>query len=174
MKIVYFQLPMAAICLAVIGCGPTEIKNKSNVPITSEKDHGHTHAEGDAEHDHGHSHADAPHGGTLFDWGGGAFHAEFTVDHEKQEATVYILAGDAKTPAPIKSDKLQLTIEDPVTELELLPVPLDGEKDGMCSRFVGKHETIAIVKEFAGTVSGVVVDTPYTGDFKELPHGHEH
>jgi hypothetical protein len=171
MKSAYFQFSMVAICLVMLGCGPT---TADKLPSTAAKnDHG-SHAEGEADHDHGHSHGDAPHGGTLFDWGGGAFHAEFTVDQEKQEATVYILGGDAKTQAQIKADKLHLSIDDPATELELLPVPLDGEDEGMSSRFVGKHETFAIVKEFSGTVSGVVLDTPYTGDFKEQPHGHDH
>ncbi|MDP1560274.1 MAG: hypothetical protein Q8M16_02650, partial [Pirellulaceae bacterium] len=130
--------------LILAGCNPESTDSKKTKPAT---DHGHSHADG--KDDHGHSHGDAPHGGTLFDWGGGAFHAEFTVDHDKQEATVYILGGDAKTPAQIKADKLQLTIDDPATELDLLPVPLDGEDEGMSSRFVGKHETFGIVKEFS-------------------------
>ncbi len=157
--------------LALVGCNS---ESTDSTKTTKSTDHGHSHADGKAEDDHGHSHGDAPHGGTLFDWGGGAFHAEFTVDHDKQEATVYILGGDAKSQAQIKADKLQLTIDDPATELDLLPVPLDGEDEGMSSRFVGKHETFGIVKEFSGTVSGVIIDTPYTGDFKELPHTHDH
>lgn len=124
--------------------------------------------------DHGHDHDSAPHGGTLTDWGGGAYHVEFTVDHDKKEATVYIIGSDAKSPAPIKADKIHLVINDPMTEMELVAKPLTGEADGMSSRFVGTHETIGIVKEFAGTISGEVAGTPYTGDFKEEPHGADH
>jgi hypothetical protein len=107
----------------------------------------------------------------MTDWGGGAYHVEFTVDHDKKEATVYIIGGDAKTPAPIKASSIRLVINDPMTEMDLAAKPLEGEAEGMSSRFVGTHETIGIVKEFAGTISGTVEGTPYTGDFKEEPHG---
>lgn len=58
----------------------------------------------------GHSHGKGPHGGAVADWGGGAYHVEFMVNHQTQEATVYVLGSDAKTAAPIKSDKLLLSI----------------------------------------------------------------
>ena len=122
-----------------------------------------------------HVHGAGPHGGTLTDWGGGAYHVEFTVDHDKKETTVYIIGGDEKTPAPIKATSVHLVINDPMTELDLAAKPLEGEAEGTSSRFVGTHETIGIVKEFAGTISGQIDGTPYTGDFKEEPHdaGHD-
>jgi len=127
------------------------------------------------DHGHEHGHGTGPHGGTLTDWGGGAYHVEFTVDHDKKEATVYIIGSDEKSPSPIKAQAIQLVIDDPMTELELLAKPLEGETEGASSRFVGTHDTIGIVKEFAGTISGEVEGTPYTGDFKEEPHAaHEH
>ena len=116
-----------------------------------------------------HSHGAGPHGGALTDWGGGAYHVEFTVDHEKKEATVYILGSDEKTPAPIKASSIHLTINDPMTEMDLAAQPLEGEAEGMSSRFVGMHDTIGMVQEFAGTISGEIDGTPYTGDFKEEP-----
>ena len=109
-----------------------------------------------------------PNGGVVFDLG--AQHAEFTVDHEKQEATVYVLGSDEKSPAPIKTDKISLTIGDPEIQADLLPVPLEGEADGLSSRFVGKHEKLGIVQEYAGTMSAEIEGTPYTGDFKEEAH----
>lgn len=118
----------------------------------------------------GHTHGAGPHGGTIADWGGGKFHVEFTVDHEKKEATVYILGGDQKTPDPIKATSLLLTISDPSFQTELAAVPLEGEADGKSSRFVGTHESLGIVKEFAGTISAEADGTPYAGEFKEEPH----
>src|SRR5690349_20268419 len=50
-----------------------------------------------------HAHGTGPHGGAVADWGGGKMHIEFTVDHDKQEATVYVLGSDMKTPVPIKA-----------------------------------------------------------------------
>jgi hypothetical protein len=85
------------------------------------------------------------------------------------------LADDAATPAPITADKLLLSISEPRFQVELTAVPLDGEPENASSRFTGKHESLGIVREFAGTISGEVDDTPYAGDFKEEPHGaHDH
>ena len=133
-----------------------------------------------AKDDHGHKHAGhgtGPHEGTLADWGGGKFHVEFIVDHDKQEATVYVLGSDEKTAAPIKAadGKILLTIKEPSFQVELTAMPLDGEAEGTASRFVGKNEKLGVVQEFEGTISGEVEGTPYAGDFKEEPHGaHEH
>ena len=123
--------------------------------------------------EHGHEHGAGPHDGTLADWGGGKYHVEFTVDHDKQEATVYVLGSDDKSPAPIKTDKISLTIGDPELMAELLPVPLEGESDGLSSRFVGTHEKLGIVQEYAGTITAEIEGTPYTGDFKEEAHEHK-
>ena len=133
-----------------------------------------------AKDDHGHKHAGhgtGPHEGTLADWGGGKFHVEFIVDHDKQEATVYVLGSDEKTAAPIKAadGKLLLSIKEPPFQVDLTATPLDGEAEGTASRFVGKHEKLGVVQEFAGTISGEVEGTPYAGEFQEEPHGpHEH
>ena len=119
------------------------------------------------------AHGAGPHEGAVADWGGGKFHVEFTVDHDKQEATVYVLGGDEKTPTPVKAadGKLLLNIKEPSFQVDLVAMPLDGEADGLASRFVGKHESLGKVQEFAGTISGEVDGTPYAGDFKEEPHG---
>ena len=116
-----------------------------------------------------HAHGSGPHGGTVTDWGGGAYHLEFTVDHPKKQATVYVLGSDEKSPAPIKASKIRLVINDPATDIELDAQPLEGEPPGTSSRFVGVHDNIGIVQEFAGTLSGEVDGKPYSGDFKELP-----
>ena len=124
-----------------------------------------------ADHGHDHpAHGAGPHGGTLSDWGGGAYHVEFTVDHEKQQATVYIVGGDEKSPAPIKTEVVHLTISEPMTEVDLTAKPLAKETEGTSSRFVGTHKNLGKVQEFAGTISGEVDGTPYVGEFKEEPH----
>ncbi len=102
---------------------------------------------------------------------GGKYHIEFTVDHEKKESAVYVLGGDAKTPAPIKADMLLLTITEPSFQVDLAAQPLDGESGGAASRFVGKHDSLGKVQEFAGSLTTEIDGTPYAGDFKEEPHG---
>src|SRR5688572_8775060 len=116
-----------------------------------------------------HGHGAGPHDGTVADWGGGKYHVEFTVDHGKQETVVYVLGADEKTAAPIKAKdgKLLLSIKQPAFQVELQADPQTGETGGASSRFVGKHEKLGVVQEFAGTISGETEGTPYVGDFKE-------
>src|SRR5581483_9461426 len=60
---------------------------------------------------HVQEHADAgPPGGALADWGDERYHAEFTVDHGKRQATVYILDGSAKRAAPIDAETITLSL----------------------------------------------------------------
>jgi hypothetical protein len=161
-------LSLAAIGMtALSGCGkPDEsAPAPSSTDATStHDDHGHAHDEG------GHSHGDAPHGGTLADWGGGDYHVEFTVDHDKQQAVVYVLGDDAKTPAPVKAETLLLSIADPSFQVELAADPLEGEVDGTSSRFAGTHENLGIVREFQGSISAEVDGTPYVAEFREEAH----
>jgi hypothetical protein len=123
-------------------------------------------------HEHG-EHGAGPHGGTIGEWGGGKYHIEFTVDHAKQQATVYILEDDVKTPAPIKADKLTLALNEPSVQIELAAQPLEGESAGVSSRFVGANEALGKEQEFAGSVTAEVEGTPYTGDFKEEAGHHD-
>ena len=124
--------------------------------------------------DDSHHHGSGPHGGTVTDWGGGKYHVEFTVDHDKKEAVVYVLGGDGKTPTPVKTSKLILSINEPSFQVNLEAQPQGGEPDGASSRFVGQHDNLGKVQEFAGTISGEVEGTPYAGDFTETAEGHDH
>ena len=55
----------------------------------------------------------------------------------------------------------------------LKAMPQEGDPEGTASRFVGNHESLGVVQEYEGTITGVVDGTPYSGNFKEEPHGHE-
>ena len=158
---------MAAItALAFItGCGEAEKPAANSTPPVTQQPAAQQDAPKHAAHGAG------PHGGAVADWGGGKYHVEFTVDHDKQEATVYVLGSDEKTAAPIKADKVLLSIVDPKFDVELASAPLEGEAGSVASRFVGTHENLGKVQEFDGTISGEVDGTPYAGDFKEEPPG---
>ncbi|MCG8586222.1 MAG: hypothetical protein MI757_16060 [Pirellulales bacterium] len=153
-----------------VGCSSSNdtesFGTKDNTPHHSD-DHGHPH-----DGEGGHGHGAGPHDGTLADWGGGRYHVEFTVDHVKQEATVYILGDDEKSPVPIAAEEIQLSIKDPVMQVTLKAAPQEGDPQGSASRFIGSHAGLGVVQEYEGTITGVVEDTPYSGDFKEEPHGH--
>ncbi len=151
----------------------------SQTPSTTEGDSTasgeHVHADGTVHKDHseeGHTHGAGPHGGTIVDWGGGKFHVEFTVDHDKQEATVYILGDDEKTPTPIDAEEITLAIKDPSFQLVLEASPQEDDGEGTASRFIGNHENLGILTEYEGSMSGVVDGTPYSGNFKEVAHDH--
>jgi len=148
----------------------------TKAPTQSESDHGHDHGPGGHDHgEEGHAHGVGPHDGTVADWGGGKYHVEFTVDHDKQQATVYILGSDEKTATPIDAESIELSIKDPEMQVTLKASPQEGDPQGKSSRFIGTHEKLGVVQEYAGTMTGVVDGTPYSGDFKEEAHGdHKH
>jgi hypothetical protein len=157
-----------------VGCSqaPAPAKAPAKGAAAKASDHGHSH-----DNDHHHDNGAGPHDGTLADWGGGKYHVEFTVDHDKQEAVIYILGSDEKTAAPVKAadGKLLLTIREPAFQVELAARPLAGEGDGTSSCYGGTHESLGMVREFAGTISGEVDGTPFAGEFAEQPHGdHDH
>ncbi|MDA1049353.1 MAG: hypothetical protein O3C40_02595 [Planctomycetota bacterium] len=153
----------------VVGCGGSKPPATPTTPAAPSQPAAHA-------DDHAHSgHGAGPHDGTLADWGGGKYHVEFTVDHDKQEGTVYILGDDEKTASPITSAEIQLIIKDPPMQVALKAAPQEGDPEGSASRFVGNHESLGVVQEYAGTITGLIDDTPYSGDFKEEPHGtHAH
>lgn len=167
-----FQFLIAAVGLAFFvfaaGCS-------SNTESEGGESGEHSHGDGTTHSDHGeegHDHGPGPNDGTVADWGGGKFHVEFTVDHDKQEATVYVLGSDEKTPSPIDATEITLTIKEPSLTTTLKASPQDGDPEGKASRFVGNHEGLGVVREYEGTISGVVGGTPYSGTFKEVAHGH--
>lgn len=161
--------------LAVTGCG-TDAKtaNADKSSHSHDAEHGHDHEHGHSHSHEGHSHGVGPHGGTVADWGGGKFHVEFTVDHNKQEATVYVLGTDEKTTVPIDAAEIALTIKEPSINATLKASPQEGDPEGKASRFVGTDKGLGVVREYEGSISGVVDGTPYSGTFKEEPHGHKH
>lgn len=167
MKKHFLPASCVALMAALVGCG----KPASEAP--GEPDRG---AAAGADNHDDHHHGAGPHGGTIIEWGGGAYHLEFVVDHDAKSATAYVLGGDAETPAPIEADNLTLAVTEPAFETDLAAQPLDGETAGTASRFVGAHDSLGIVREFAGTITGEVEGTPYSGDFAEEAgdHGHEH
>jgi len=168
-------LASLTIGLAVVGMTFMSGCGKPDEPAPATTSTGSTSTQDDHGPDHGgHGHGAGPHDGTLADWGGGAYHVEFTVDHDKQQAIVYVLGSDEKTPEPVKAESVLLSITDPSFQVELAAEPLEDEADGTSSRFVGTHENLGIVREFQGTISAEVDGTPYVAEFKEEAHGHGH
>lgn len=170
------MMPAAVAAALLLGCSeqkPPAPQSPAGISATEPPGDHHDDQHRDGEHRH--EHGAGPHGGTLADWGGGKYHVEFTVDHDRRQATVYILGSDEKTPAPIAAadDQLLLTITQPFFSVDLQAAPQAGDPPGTASRFVGTHEQLGVVQEFAGTIAGEVEGVPYAGDFQEQAHEQE-
>jgi hypothetical protein len=152
--------------MALVVCGLSIGCSKSDSVQTANRDAAKAGGESEA-----HPHGNGPNGGVVFDFG--RHHAEFTVDHSAQEATVLVLGDDAKTPAPVAATELILNIKETKTEegkavgaMTVTLSPVD-EVGGKAAKFVGKDPGIGNVADFQGTVSGQVDGKPALGEFKE-------
>jgi hypothetical protein len=126
----------------------------------------------------GHSHGTGPNRGVVFDLG--ANHAEFLVDHAKQQCQVLILDADGKAAAPIVAEELVLITKDTKTAdgkgvpaMTIVLLPTDASQ-GKAAKFVGTDPGIANVADFAGTVTGEIDGKPASGEFDEAAAGHPH
>ncbi|MHC4880164.1 MAG: hypothetical protein ACYTGL_27255 [Planctomycetota bacterium] len=126
-------------------------------------------------------HGAGPNGGVIFDLG--KYHAEFTVDHDKQTVMLLIVGNDEKTPVPITAEELTLTTKEartadgtvvPAMTIALSP---QDEQDGKATIFTGTDPGIGNVADFDGTVLGLIDGKPSQGEFSEShggAHGHAH
>ena len=124
-----------------------------------------------AKSDDEHVHGAGPNGGVVFDLG--SYHAEFTVDHGKQECTVLVLGEDEKTPTAVAATEFVLIIKETktadgkvVAPMTITMSPADAT-NGKATKFVGSDPGFGNVAEFAGTVSGEIDGKPAMGEFKE-------
>jgi hypothetical protein len=151
-----------AVVIFAAGCGEEKVKDKEAKAKAKEKE------KDDHDHDH-----EGPHDGTVIDWGDHEYHVEFTVDHKTKTARVYILGKDVKTPAPIKADKVMLSIKKPAFQLDLKPEKQPKDPEGTASVFVGTHDNLGKEQEFEGTLSAEFNGKAYSNTFKEKPDHHK-
>ena len=143
------------LALAVAGCTKSDhagtASPAASVPATKP----------DAHADHP-SHG--PHGGALAEWGDEEYHAEFTVDHPTQQATVYILDGTAKKAKPIAAKRLTATLKTtPPVTVTLDAAPQAGDPPGQASRFAGKAAALGKEQEFADQLAESALEHLPTG-----------
>jgi hypothetical protein len=155
-------LGLLVVALTVTGCSP------KGGTTSAEKDKG---TEVDKGKNNEHAHGTGPNGGVVFDLG--KYHAEFTVDHPKEECTILVLGADEKTPTPVSAKELTLTTKETKTKegkavppMTIKMLPKD-EADGKASKFVGTDPGLGNVADFEGTVIGVIDGKPSQGTFKE-------
>ena len=121
---------MSGICALGLGCGSSTSEYKDSKKIqAAAKVHDHS------THDGAHLHYGAgPHGGMLLELGGEDFHAELVFDHDAHAVRIFLFKADAKTPLPSKTPAATLLLDNNKT-ITLKALPLEGEADGMSSRF---------------------------------------
>lgn len=165
---IFSSLLAIVLLTGFVGCKQETATSTTDTPTAADAA-----VEGQPTDDHsvsGHAHGNGPHDGVIADWGGGKYHVEFTVDHDKTQATVYVLGNDEKTATAIDAKEIEMTIVDPEMLVTLKASPQDTDPAGKSSRYIGTHEKLGIVQEYEGTMTGVVEGTPYSGDFKEKSH----
>jgi hypothetical protein len=156
----YLLAGAAALALGCVGDPPKPKKNPATRPP------GKASAARHADHEPG------PHGGVVFDLG--KYHGEFVLKPGSDEATLYVLDDDEKTPAPIAATQLDVTLKSPAVTVEFKPQPLPGEPNGKSSRFVGKHEAFAARQSLEATVIGMIDGKPSEGRFEADAAGTPH
>lgn len=148
--------------LTLTGC-----ENKSNAPVSAAP------ASSKPKHHPSHVHGKGPNDGVVFDLG--AYHAEFTVNHDKKECYVLFVTEDDKDaqPVPVAAKDLIVTTkpsktkdgkEVPAMTITLKPVDL---KDGKAAKFVGTDPGLGNIADFEGTIIGEIDGKPAQGEFKE-------
>lgn len=144
-----------AVALGISGC-----EHKGGTPPTKPEQH-------DAEA--------GPHGGAIAEWEGHGvhMHAEFTVKHEAEEATVYILGEDEKTAKPITATEITVTLKKPAVTFKLAAAPEKGDPKGLASRFVGKEKALKTEMDYEGTISAEIDGKKFEGKFKEKSDHHK-
>lgn len=178
-------LCLLAATFGVIGCssdsGDTKSGNGGAQTSTPNPDTGDGGGGSEAT---GHAHGTGPNGGVVFDLG--KYHAEFTVDHPKQECMILVLGDDEMTPVAIAAEEFTLTTKETKTAEGTVVPPMtvkmspQDEKDGKATTFVGSDPGIANVADFEGTVLGMIDGKPSQGEFSEShgaaghSHGHSH
>ena len=158
-----------AASLGFAGCTPTEpaarpFTDKDNVTNTAPPEHAHVHG---------------PNGGHIVELGEEEFHAEVAMDKDRK-LTVYLLDEAVKAAKPVENGTMRIVtkVDAKDVTLDLVAAPLDGEKDGKCSRFELAADkvpgAIMDIEGLTGDLSLKVGDkTLKTSLTEEHDHGHE-
>jgi hypothetical protein len=152
---------VAWIGLAVVACDNPAPVSSASASVTSTN---HSVAEETASTIHV---AENAVGQTHIEWGPEDARATLVLDRGTNQATLTLLKNDGVTPLAIAIEKIYLTIDAPLTEIELIAEPVDTDRPGASSRFVAEHEVLSLTKPFSGAISAKINDDPYVSDFAE-------
>ena len=158
-----------AASLGLAGCTPSEPAGRpfgagDNVNNTAPPEHAHVHG---------------PNGGHIIELGEEEFHAEVAMDKDRK-LTVYLLDEAVKAAKPVENGTMQIVtkVDTQDVTLDLVAAPLDGEKDGKCSRFeLAADKVPGAIMDIEGLTGDLSLKfgdkTLKTSLTEEHDHGHE-
>lgn len=151
-----------------VGCGNNE-DFKEGVSDADRDAAAHDEAHSD---DHAHT---APHGGHLIELGDHQYNLEVTFDADKT-LTLYVLDAHAENPVAIAPGDIEFELEhgDDEVEIELTPMPLEGETAEKASVYVAKgNEHLAELEDIEALHGHAHVTIDGEEFLGELEHDHE-
>lgn len=162
---------LAAFALSayVAGCGGKGDQTTTTTPPVTEE----------AEHEHSHA-STGPHGGSLVELGGDAYHAE-VVHGDDGAVTVYVLDGNAAATVAIDAAEviINVTHDGRPEQYTLTASPEAGDPEGKSSRFVSSDAELGEHLHEEGAAARLVIaidGTNYSGNVSHShdDHGHTH
>jgi hypothetical protein len=159
-----------AASLGLAGCTPSEpagkpFTDKDNVSNIAPPEHAHVHG---------------PNGGHIVELGEEEFNAEVAMD-QSRKLTVYLLDEAVKAAKPVENGTMQIVtkVDAKDVTLDLVAAPLDGEKDGKCSRFeLAADKVPGAIMDIEGLTGDLTLKfgekTLKTSLAEEHDHGHAH
>jgi len=165
-----FHTLLATLVLALFAGCPAQ---ESEVQEYSEADQNEDHH----GHDHEHHH-EGPHGGHVIELTDDhSAHLEVTMGDDRT-ITLYVLGEDLETAIPVKIGDVLFELEgedDSELELELSPMPAEGEPEGMSSVFyVSADKVPADIKDIEGLHAHVHITIDGEEYEGALEHDHDH
>lgn len=132
---------------------------------------------GESHHDHP---SEGPHHGQLIEFAGEKHHGELTHDDKTHTVTIYLLGGDAKSPAYSADPEitLNLVVDGKPQQAKLAAAPQEGESAEKCSRYTLVDEQVLEALENPKTtirLRATIDGQSYDEEVKlEHDHGHDH
>jgi len=156
-----FLITCCCVAVSLLGCAEEKKDGSYNKTPEGDKKPAHSHGS------HG------PNKGDLIELGSPKYHGELT--HDDKSVTIYILNGAADKQLPIKAEKvvIQIVHGEETESFDLPAKPMDGEKDGMSSRFTAEDDHLLADVEEEGAKKTLVVEIDGKSYRGKIEHHHD-
>jgi hypothetical protein len=121
----------------------------------------------------------APHAGTLAEFGGEFGHFEVVLDSASGKLTGYLLDGEAENPVRVAGKSISLRVKSGASSftlrMEAVENKLTGETAGDTSQFEGQSDALRGLREFEAVIEDFVFKgKTMTGVAFSFPKGNDH